>query len=63
VRHAPAGGAITVTGLALIATFVVKNLTDDFYFRPGSLVFWAINGMLLALASRAVATARRPKAP
>jgi O-antigen ligase len=53
VRHAPGGGAIAVAGLALIATFVVKDLTDDFFFRPNSLTFWAINGMLLALAARA----------
>lgn len=51
-RHAPGGGGVAVTGLALLATFVVKNLTDDFFFRPNSLTFWALNGMLLALAAR-----------
>jgi O-antigen ligase len=51
-RHLPAGGGIAVAGLALLATFVVKNLTDDFFYRPNSLTFWALNGMLLALAVR-----------
>jgi hypothetical protein len=37
-------------GLAMLAGFVVKNLTDDFFYRHNALVFWAINGMLLGLA-------------
>lgn len=53
VRHAPAGAPVAIAGVAMIATFVVKNLTDDFFFRPGSLTFWAVSGMLLALAVRA----------
>jgi O-antigen ligase len=44
-RLAPLG----VIGLALIAGFVVKNLTDDFFYRHNALVFWALNGMLLGL--------------
>ncbi len=40
-------------GLALIAGFVVKNLTDDFLYRQNGLVFWALNAMLLGLASGA----------
>jgi O-antigen ligase len=39
-----------IMGLALLAGFVVKNLTDDFFYRHNALVFWAINGMLLGLA-------------
>ena len=52
-RLAPLG----VIGLALIAGFVVKNLTDDFFYRHNALVFWALNGMLLGLAR---ATSPRP---
>jgi len=52
VRHAPLGAPVAITGLALLAAFVVKNLTDDFFFRPSSLTFWALNGMLLALCAR-----------
>jgi len=46
-----------VLGLALLAGFLVKNLTDDFMHRHNALVFWALNGMLLGLASR------RPREP
>jgi O-antigen ligase len=45
-RLAPLG----MMGLAMLAGFVVKNLTDDFLYRHNALVFWAINGMLLGLA-------------
>jgi len=48
-RVAPLG----VLGLALLAGFVVKNLTDDFLHRHVGLVFWALNGTLLGLARRA----------
>ncbi len=44
-RIAPLG----ILGLALLAGFVAKNLTDDFLHRHNALVFWALNGMLLGL--------------
>lgn len=53
VRHTAAGAPVAIAGIAMVATFVVKNLTDDFFFRPGSLTFWAVNGLLLALSLRA----------
>ncbi len=40
-----------IAGVAMIAGFVAKNLTDDFYFRPSSLVFWALCGLLLGAAA------------
>jgi O-antigen ligase len=43
---------IALCGLAMLAGYLAKNLTDDFFHRPNSLVFWAVNGMLLGLASR-----------
>jgi O-antigen ligase len=46
-------------GLAMLAAFVVKNLTDDFFVRQNALVFWAMNGMLLGLGHR-MAAARAP---
>lgn len=55
LRHTPAAAPIAVTGLAMLATFVVKDLTDDFFFRPSSLTFWAVNALLLALAHRSTA--------
>jgi O-antigen ligase len=57
VRGQPGGAPITITGLSLLAAFIVKNLTDDFYYRPASLVFWALCGMLLGLAARAPSSA------
>jgi O-antigen ligase len=38
---------IGVIGLAMVAGFLVKNLTDDFFYRHNALVFWALNGMLV----------------
>jgi O-antigen ligase len=43
---APAG----ILGLAVLAGFVVKNLTDDFMHRHNALVFWAVVAALLALS-------------
>lgn len=48
-RLAPWG----LAGLALLAGYVVKNLTDDFLYRHNALVFWALNGMLLGIGARA----------
>jgi O-antigen ligase len=48
-----AGGApLAIAALAMLAGSLTKDLTDDFFFRPNSLVFWAIAGMLLGLAAR-----------
>ena len=52
VRHTAVGAPVAIAGIAMVATFIVKNLTDDFFFRPGSLTFWAVNGLLLALSLR-----------
>jgi O-antigen ligase len=43
---------VAICGLAILAGYLAKNMTDDFFFRPNSLVFWAVNGMLLGIASR-----------
>jgi O-antigen ligase len=51
-RKREGGAALAIVGLATLTGYFVKNLTDDFFFRPNSLVFWAIAGMLLGLASR-----------
>lgn len=48
-RLAPLG----IMGLAVLAGFIVKNLTDDFLYRHNALLFWAVNGMLLGLARNA----------
>lgn len=41
-------GLVGVVGIALVAGFMVKNLTDDFFYRSNAKLFWALNGMLLA---------------
>ncbi|MCC6197320.1 MAG: O-antigen ligase family protein [Burkholderiales bacterium] len=60
--------AIGIVGLVMLATFIVKNLTDDFLIRPTSKEFWALNALLVGyglrlqrarMASPAVATATR----
>ncbi|HUI98797.1 MAG TPA: O-antigen ligase family protein [Usitatibacter sp.] len=48
----PAGASVAIAGTAMTVGFLVKSLTDDFYFRPNSLVFWALSGVLLALSAR-----------
>jgi O-antigen ligase len=47
----PGRAVLGVIGLALIAGFVTKNLTDDFMHRHNAQVFWALNGLLLGFAS------------
>jgi len=46
----PALAPLGMLGLALLAGFVVKNLTDDFLHRHNALVFWSLNAMLLGFA-------------
>jgi O-antigen ligase len=47
----PGGAPLAITGLAMLVAYFAKNLTDDFYYRPNSLVFWAVTGLLLGLAA------------
>src|SRR5205823_11148585 len=51
---------LAIAGLAILAGYLSKNLTDDFFHRPNSLLFWAINGMLLGLAARRSSAWRSP---
>jgi O-antigen ligase len=41
-----------VLGLALLAGFLAKNLTDDFLFRSNAKEFWALSAMLLGFGVR-----------
>ena len=41
---------IGALGLAVLAAFVVKNLTDDFFFRANAKLLFAVNAMLLGAA-------------
>jgi O-antigen ligase len=44
--------AAGVLGLALLAGFAVKNVTDDFLFRSNAKEFWALCAMLLGYGVR-----------
>jgi hypothetical protein len=48
--------AIGLTGLAMLAMFVTKNLTDDFMVRPTSKEFWALNALLIGYGIRRAKT-------
>ncbi|HEX4782469.1 MAG TPA: hypothetical protein VH301_17045, partial [Usitatibacter sp.] len=54
VRRMPAGAPIAIAGLAMITAYALKDVTDDFYFRPNSLIFWAMAGMLLRRAAQSL---------
>ena len=49
----PRVAMLGVVGLAMLGGFLVKNLTDDFFYRHNALVFWALNAALVGFASRA----------
>ena len=49
----PVLAPLGMMGIALVAGFVVKNLTDDFLHRHNALLFWALNGVFLGLARAA----------
>lgn len=53
-------------GLAVLAAFVVKNLSDDFFFRANAKLFFAVHATLLGAAvlrERVSADAARATAP
>ncbi|MBK7742862.1 MAG: O-antigen ligase family protein [Betaproteobacteria bacterium] len=59
----PTRALLGVIGLSLLAGFVVKNLTDDFFFGSNAREFWALNAILLGYDARlraAMAAARSP---
>ena len=41
-----------IVGLALLAGFIVKNLTDDFLVRSNGRLFWALNAAILGWGIR-----------
>ena len=59
----PATSAFGTVGLATLAGFVVKNVTDDFFHRHNSLAFWCLNGALIALARGALRADSTPATP
>jgi O-antigen ligase len=43
---------VGLVGVALVAGFVIKNLTDDFLFRSNAKEFWALCALLLGYGMR-----------
>ena len=43
---------VGVVGLALIAGFVAKNMTDDFLFRSNAKEFWGLLALLIGIGTR-----------
>ena len=43
-------------GLALISGVIIKNMTDDFFVRQHTLLFWALIGMSLGYGNRRLLT-------
>ena len=54
---------VGVVGIALIAGFVIKNLTDDFLFRSNAKEFFALAAMLLGYGVRREAVLRAGDVP
>ena len=48
----PAVAPWGIVGLAILAGFLAKCLTDDFLHRHNAVLFWGLNGMLLGLGRR-----------
>jgi O-antigen ligase len=44
-----------VVGLAIVAGWVTKNLTDDFFFRSNAKEFWLLQAMLVGYGMRRLA--------
>jgi O-antigen ligase len=49
-------------GLAVLAAFVIKNLTDDFFFRANAKLLFAVNGALLGAGASRARELRGPQA-
>ena len=43
---------IGAAGVAMVAGVIARNLTNDFFMRDMSLLFWSLSGLLLGLGNR-----------
>jgi O-antigen ligase len=43
----PAASLIGLAGIAMLTGFIAKNMTDDFFVRQNSLMFWSVVGLSL----------------
>lgn len=52
-RHGtPTQCLLGAAGVAMLAGIVARNMTNDFFMRDMSLLFWSLSGMLLGLGRR-----------
>jgi hypothetical protein len=47
----PIACLVGASGLALLAGFLTKNMTDDFFVRQNALLFWSMVGLTLGYGS------------
>ena len=50
---------IGIAGMALLAGFISKNMTDDFFVRHNALIFWSVIGMSLGYGRRRLINSSR----
>ena len=53
---------IGAAGVAMVVGVVARNLTNDFFMRDMSLLFWSLSGMLLGLGNRLARNEERTNA-
>lgn len=46
---------IGIAGITVLAGFIAKNMTDDFFVRHNALIFWSVIGMSLGYGRRRIA--------
>jgi len=54
---------VGLIGISMLAGFVAKNLTDDFFIRSSAKEFWALSAMLLAFGASLESAPKRGPAP
>lgn len=47
-----------IAGIAMLAGFIGKNMTDDFFVRHNALIFWSVVGMSLGYGRRRLISSR-----
>lgn len=52
-------GAAVTAGIAMSLGFLLKNMTDDFFYRESGYVFWLLSGAVLGFCNGANANTRR----
>lgn len=57
-RQDNALATVGVVGLAILCSFIAKNITDDFMIRPNSKEFWALMGAFMGYVARRTACDR-----